>query len=192
MAMHREAVKTPLTAPDVYVGLRDAWQSVWSETPKHESLCVLLAQWALETGRGKSCFNYNLGNVKSREGDGYDFTFFSTTENLPLEAAQRWLDSGDRRVRILSKGTAVACILFLPDHPGCRFRSFSTLAEGGIDYLKLLHSRFSAAWPAVLLGDARCFARELKRARYYTADEQPYGDALASLAAEFAKAQTHC
>ena len=45
-----------------------------------DALAVLWAQYALETGRGKSCFNGNLGNIKRVDGDGRDWMWLQTFE----------------------------------------------------------------------------------------------------------------
>jgi len=174
---------TPLTPLEVLEGLRQAWEELWSESPSKRSLQVLLAQWALETGRGRACIHYNLGNVKASAEQ--EHTFFRTTEWLPLKSAEPLLI--DPRVKLLSQNATHAQLRFEPDHPACRFRAFSTLHEGCVEYLKLLRHRFASAWPAVLAGDAAQFAQLLKQARYYTVDEKPYREALVSLCTEFGR-----
>ena len=47
-------------------------------------------------------------------------------------------------------------------HPACRFRVFSSLTLGAVDYLTLLRKRFHLAWPAVLSGDPVGFVHALK------------------------------
>lgn len=183
MAQKVNAMITPVTAEDLADAFRAAWRELWNSELKSESLCVLLAQWALETGRGKKCFNYNLGNVKSVPGDGFDYTFFRCGETLAEKAAAKYL--GDSRVSVVSRSGGLVNLIFEPEHPVCRFRAFSTLADGTRAYLSLLRGRFSSAWPAVLEGDPRQFAHLLKLARYYTADEASYARSLESLFQEF-------
>jgi hypothetical protein len=66
------AEKTPSTPQQVFEALACAWRKQLGKEPKRESLLVLLAQWAFETGRGKSQWNFNLGNSKGKPdgGDG--------------------------------------------------------------------------------------------------------------------------
>ena len=153
---------TPCAVADVGLALYVAWRELFGEEPGRGSLLVLLAQWALETGRGKACHCYNLGNAKSVDGDGYDYTFFRCNEVIGGRVV--WFD---------------------PPHPACRFRAFETLEAGAADYLALLHRRFASAWPAVLAGDPADFAHRLKAARYYTANEAAYAAGLTSLFCEF-------
>ncbi len=98
---------------------------------------------------------WNIGNAKSREGDGYNWTNFRCWE--VIKDRKTWFD---------------------PPHPQTRFRAFDTLEEGAVDYLKMLHERFFLSWPAVESGDPKEFAHLLKRQGYYTADEGEYASAL--------------
>jgi hypothetical protein len=143
---------TRVTPAQLLAALARAWRVVFVGTePKRESLLVLLAQWALETGEGSAMHAFNLGNVKSIEGDGRDFCAFPCWE---MERGQK--------------------VWYRPPHPATRFRAYRSLDEGAIDYLKLLSKRFARAWPAVLAGDPEAFAHELKLSHYYTADESAY------------------
>lgn len=191
------ARRTPATAQEVFSALGRAWRSRFSEEAKKESLLVLLAQWALETGRGKSMWNYNIGNVKGRPdgSDGRSWTFFACNEILSVRAANamvakaglRETGTGEKDAVITSTKDGMATVWFYPNHPACCFRAFRTLDEGAVDYLELLHRRFASAWPAVLAGDPVQFARLLKAARYYTADENHYARGLSSIYAEYFK-----
>ena len=164
MSSPRELPDTLTHATPAEVGraLVRAWRALEGRDPDRRSIVVLLAQGALETGRWKSMHCWNLGNVKSVDGDGRSWTFFRCNEVLGGRVV--WFD---------------------PPHPACRFRAFDTLDEGALDYLALLRRRYVSAWPAVLVGDPVAFVRALKRARYFTADEEPYVRAVASLFAEF-------
>jgi len=191
------ARRTPATAQEVFSALGRAWRGRFGEEAKRESLLVLLAQWALETGRGKSMWNYNLGNVKGKPGggDGRSWTFFACNEILSVAAANamvakaglRETGTGEKDAVITSTKDGMATVWFYPNHPACCFRAFRTLDEGAVDYLELLHRRFASAWPAVLAGDPVQFARLLKAARYYTADENHYARGLSSIYAEYLK-----
>jgi hypothetical protein len=156
-----EDKRTPVTEGEVYTALGGAWQTEFGSAAPRSSLLVLLSQWALETGRGHSMHCFNLGNVKSRQQTG-DWCFFRCNEVINGKIV--WFD---------------------PDDPACCFRAFNTLADGALDYLHTLRSRFSAAWPAVLNGDPAGFSHLLKLSRYYTADEHQYTQTLVSLFSEF-------
>lgn len=124
------------------------------------SLLTLLAQWALETGSGRSMHLFNAGNIKGKPGggDGRSWTFFRCNEII--NGKEVWFD---------------------PPHPACCFRAYDTLDEGVADYLATMRKRFASAWPAVEAGDPARFAHLLKVARYYTASEAGYTSALVAL-----------
>jgi hypothetical protein len=142
---------TKASATDMYAALAAAWEEMFDSEPKRESLLLLLAHWDLETGAGTSMHCWNVGNSKSVEGDGYDWTHFRCWEKI-----------GNKKV------------WFDPPHPQTRFRAFHTLQDGVSDYLKMLNKRFHMSWSAVQAGDPEAFARLLKKQRYYTADENEY------------------
>jgi hypothetical protein len=146
-------VRQTVIAPgDLYKALCHAWSVAVQDTQcTRDSLLVLLAQSALETGFWHSCWNYNLGNVKAVSGDGYDFYQIRCNEIVGGKVV--WIS---------------------PPDPGCSFRSYDTLDEGALSYLMLLRDRFRPAWPAVLEGDPVGFCHLLKLAHYYTADEGLY------------------
>jgi len=151
------AQRIQVTPEDMFVALGTAWQHYFNSDANASQLCLLLAQWALETGSGAAMWNYNIGNVKSREGDGRDYTYFSCFE---IEKGQK--------------------VWYHPDDPTCRFRAFKTLALGAADYLDLLVNRFGDndpekdAWGAVGKADPVAFCHALKLKGYYTADEGQY------------------
>lgn len=154
---------TPVTPNEVFLALQGAWQKELHETPHRTSLLVLLSQWALETGRGRSMHCYNLGNVKSG-GQSGDWCFFRCNEIIKGKVV--WFD---------------------PDAPECRFRAFATLDDGALDYLRTLYQRFKRAWPAVQAGDPAAFSHSLRLQNYYTADEGQYTRTLVSLFNEFSR-----
>jgi hypothetical protein len=156
-------VLTPVTPKQVLDSLGNAWHELFAAEAHRTSLLVLLAQWALETGRGHSMHCFNLGNVKSN-GQAGDWCFFRCNEIINGKVV--WFD---------------------PDDAGCRFRAFKTLDEGALDYMKTLHQRFQKAWPADEAGDPAAFAHLLRMQNYYTADEGLYTRSLVSLFDEFSR-----
>ncbi len=154
-------VLTPVTPNEVFGALQSAWQRQFGALPQRSSLLVLLAQWALETGRGKSMHCFNLGNVKSG-GQAGDWCFFRCNEIIKGKVV--WFD---------------------PDDAACRFRAFKTLEDGARDYLQTLHNRFTKAWPAVLEGAPADFSHLLRKQNYYTANEAQYTGTLVALFKEF-------
>lgn len=148
--------QTLCTPHDLYSSLHQAWlQCCQDSTPTRNGLLVLLAHWALETGFGHSCWNWNLGNYKHVLGDGHDY--YQVRCNEIIGGQTVWLD---------------------PPNPGCSFIAFEDLATGASHYLTALRGTFRAAWPAVCAGDPAQFCHLLKIARYYTADEAVYASGV--------------
>lgn len=175
------AMRTPASPAEVYAALTSAWRAQLSESPKRQSIIVLLAQWAHETGVGKSIWCWNLGNVKTKPNGAHHWTFFPCGEEVKLSQAQKMIS--DVRVTIVkrytnSSGVQMASIKIVPTHPACCFRAFHTLDDGAADFLELLHKRFRKAWPAVLAGDPAQFSKLLRESHYYTASEASYTKAL--------------
>lgn len=152
---------TPCSPSELARGLTWAWIARFDSPPEPRQLAVLLAQWALETGRGRSCHCWNFGNVKHADGDGRCWTFFRCNE--VIDGREVWFD---------------------PPHPACCFRAFSTLREGAVEYLDFLARHYRPAWPFVLAGDPAGFVHALKTAHYFTANETTYRNAVVSLYAE--------
>lgn len=159
---------TPCSAQALGVELAWAWFKRFGTAPEPKQVCILLAQWALETGRGRFCHCWNIGNAKSTMRDGRSWTFYRCNEII--NGREVW---------------------FNPPDPGCCFRAYETLREGAADYLDTIARRYKAAWPAVLNGDPAGFVHELKRLNYFTANENAYRNSVVSLFCEFLPTITH-
>ena len=141
-----EAVVTPVKTAEVIAALWHAWRSYWGTSPpKRESIQLLAAQWALETGWGKSCMCYNLGNVRGSTTDGCCWQFYKCNELLPIDQATRLVQVGRGLVYITSEVGDKVWTWFVPDHPGSRFRAFESLEAGALDYMTIMMRRFSAS-----------------------------------------------
>ena len=163
-------VLTHATPSEMFAAMDAAWDALGLPSKSTTALLVLLSQWALETGRGASMHCWNVGNIKGKTNgsDGYDWVFFRCDEII--NGVRRWYD---------------------PPASECCFRAYPALVDGVRNYLSLLRTRFASAWPAVLSGDPRKFAQELKDDDYYTAPESSYENNLASLFREFSASIPH-
>ena len=148
---------TPCVSSQMLHALAFAWERLFNEIPSKESLCILLSQWAHETGRGKYCHNWNVGNYKHVEGDGRDYSYFICNE--VIKGKEVWYHPNVESER-----------------PYCCFRAYKTIEAGVVDYMASLNKRFKKAWPAVLAGDPADFAHQLKLQGYYTSSEDDYID----------------
>lgn len=171
---------TSVTSEEMFQALGKAWVRLFEAPPTKESLCLLVGQSAFETGWWKYMHNFNIGNVKSRVGDGCDYTYFRCWEILsPIQAAIYAKDEAVEVEEGLSLEGKVKA-WFAPDHPVCRFRAYESLDLAAVDFLNKLTDRFSDpvpeknAWAAVLRGDAVSFCHALKLKGYYTGSEEIY------------------
>ena len=184
-----DAVKTPLTAQDVYAALGLAWRRYFSSEPVHQGLLVLIAQWAFENAWGKACFNWNLGN--QRLSDGL-FCLRNCGEDLPpaMAAKLHATDPGHITVgpeHINSNGATVCSCTFTPPNQMCRFSAYPSAEDGAYAYFRMMVKRFSGAWPSVLHGDPVGFVHACKVAGYFTGDEAAYSAGVRSIFADLAR-----
>lgn len=155
---------TPLSEMDAGHGLNEAWKQLYGSYPSINSLALVWAQSALETGRWKSIHNFNWGNIKRSNDE--DYCMYRCNEKIN----GKW-------------------VWFDPPHPQTWFRAYSSATEGACDYLSFLSKRprYQKAWEAIEKGNVYNFGHELHQAGYYTADEQQYTHGLVSLTEEFKK-----
>lgn len=147
---------TPATKDEIYAALAHAAPEL-----NRASLLVLLSQYCLETGAGRSMHRWNLGNFKHVAGDGRQWTMFACSEIIGGKV--QW---------------------FYPPHAQTWFRAYETLEAGAADYVASMRKRFSRAWAFVVSGDVKGFAIGLlgnpntKADDYYTANPVAYTAAL--------------
>ena len=175
--------RTTPTGREVVTALRTTWPQLTEAGARTQA-----SQFMTETGHGKFCFNWNLGNVKS-SADLPHMYLKNVWECLaPSKATQAIAkDGGLARVASLDEikkhgwrgnGTIV---VFDPPHPQCRFRAYASLADGAQKWVEH-HQRIARNNPAYLAllngGKTTEVALALKQAHYYTADEKAYGIAM--------------
>lgn len=151
-------VRTSYKGVELIKGFIDGWIKQFNEIPTRETIGVLYAQNALETGGTVYMWNNNIGNVKF------------------VPSANPANDSGDYmmlgNVWEIVNGKK---IIYQPPHQATWFRAYPTLADGvahHYDFLK--NHRYAKAWTAVVAGKPADFAHLLKLAGYYTAPEADY------------------
>ena len=176
------AVHTQVSLQDARVLLTRAWERALGTTPPPQAVALLVAQWALETGRGAKMMNWNFAGIKA--GESRLHTYYATTERTTPELAAKWC-ARDPRVTPIAGRPGVVRVA--PDAPASRFAAYLDGDDGADAYLKLLHQRYKAAWAELSTGDATAYAKALKSKGYFTADVDEYARALASLAREALK-----
>lgn len=189
--MKVEAVRTPCEPAALGRALFLASVRLLNKPLARPAINVTLAQWAQETGRGRSCFSWNLGNVKATpawQGDYCErYCNELLTEKQAADALSRAGAQADGTPDVILGGAigGLRITNFYPPNPASRFRAFDSLEDGALDYLAILADRFASAWSYLEAGDADGFAYALHRARYFTADPKSYAAGLVSLAREY-------
>ncbi|MCB9589019.1 MAG: glucosaminidase domain-containing protein [Polyangiaceae bacterium] len=150
-----QGARTPLSGGEASRLLSQAWERVHGTPPSAKTLSTLWAQWALETGRGRSMRGYNFGGIKGTAPGGGS-AVLKTHEGY-----------GDHRVAIQS-----------------RFRTYATPEAGAADYVRTLSERYPEATKAAASGDVHGFVAGLRKRGYFTADPNDYSRAIERLSAE--------
>lgn len=154
-------VRTSYTQSQMIKAFVEAWKELYGTVPKKESIGVIWAQNALETGLTKAMWNNNVGNVKY-------FANNSDTESIQYcMLANVWEIINGKKV------------IFQPPSPATWFRSFGSLEKGVVYHFNFLkNNRYKDSWSAVEKGDPALFAHLLKLKGYYTAPESDYVKAM--------------
>lgn len=152
-------IKTQFSHQDLVKSLILVWRKLYGEIPNKKQIGVIFAQWSIETGQGKYCWNNNIGNVK-----------YTPSKNTSEDDNKQYMMLNNVWEIIDGKK-----VIYQPPHAATWFRSFPSLDEGvefHINFLK--NKRYKTAWKAVEEGDPAKFAHLLKESNYYTAPESDY------------------
>jgi hypothetical protein len=133
---------------------------VWPEASKAQA-AILWAQFAVETGAGACCWNWNLGNVKHVKGDGFDY--------MALKGV--WEIVNGQRVEIPATD------------PGAWFRSYPDLDTAMHGHFVFLQKHYAPAWKYVIGTptegpSVESFVHALKVKGYFTAPEDAYRNGM--------------
>ena len=170
------AKKTPVTIEALWNALLVNWEYL-GVNPTRAGVNLYLAHIVSETGL-EHCWNFNIGNKKSKIGDGRCWQFFRCGEEVPLWRAtvlERMLPGHVKAVSkaYMRNGVAMVSVMIEPPHPWTRFQAFESLDEGVIaqhDYLR----RHPNVLSALQTGEPAEYNRMLDTADYYTADPGKY------------------
>jgi len=180
--------RTTPTPRDVVTMLLSAWPQLTNNGAR-----TLTAQFMVETGGGKHCYNWNLGNVKANSPNIPHMYLRNVWECLSQSGADARLAGGRGLVRIATPeeirkrgwrcAAGAVVVVFNPPHPASRFRAYRSLQEGAQRWIGH-HQRIAKANPnyinALSTGNTSAVAKALKAARYYTASESDYARAMAT------------
>lgn len=155
------AERTILTEHDAATALKVGWRSVFGNEPTNNQLALIWSQCALETGRFKSIWCYNFGNIKNTAGHAY----YMIRCDEYINGKHVWLNPPDK---------------------GTWFNYYVNSEEGAEAYIRFLSQKknYAKAWQEVINGDPVAFCHQLKLAHYYTADESLYTKGVVNLCNE--------
>jgi hypothetical protein len=172
---------------EVASALREAWPALTDEGAR-----TLTAQFMAETGNGKYCFDWNLGNVKAGPNEPHMY-LRNVWEVDTVARAESWVARSNGPAHIATPdeikkhgwmcpiGSAV--VVFQPPDPQCRFRAYTSFADGARKWLNY-HRAIAAKDPTFLAsinrGDTAAVAHTLKKAHSYTAAESDYARLIAA------------
>lgn len=140
--------RTPLSEKETAVSLQKSAGIVFGGQISQALLSLLLAQIWTETGAGKNCFNYNVGNITGEfNGDYWPAPWMVLDDN----SSQRY-----RELNALAlKGQAPS-----------KFRAYPNLDSGVIDYCLLLKRRFPTIIAAASEDDSQAMGEAIFSSGY--------------------------
>jgi hypothetical protein len=153
-----------LTTTEAIDAFKKGYTKFMGTEPKRETLALLVAQSALETGWWKAGLHcWNFGNTRCQpdklEDEEY-FTMFKCSEII--------------------KGKE---IFYYPPDPASVFQGFKTCEDGIRHHIKFLtfKDRYRAAWHQIIVGDPEQYVVELFKAGYFTANLELYKKTVISI-----------
>lgn len=145
-----QPIKTIVTEHDIITAIKQSYHSLFNSEISIYTLAILCAQIFLECGRGKICFNYNLGNIKQTKE--HVWTMYRCSEII--NGKEKYFD---------------------PPHPQTHFNAYDSLPQAALEHLKFLNTdRYRLALNAANIGDLEEYVIELKKAGYFTASLAKY------------------
>lgn len=145
---------TPITPAQAAKSMSEGYKRAVGVKPSRKVLGLLLGQWALETGNGKSVHNYNYGNKKATPSDPY-YSYFRCSEII----------NGKE-------------VFFNPPHPACKFTAYRNAEEGAEAFVRLLKGR-KHWWDGLHTGTVEGFIKGLTtKPAYFTASPTKYANAM--------------
>lgn len=161
-------VNTPVTAADALAAVGAAYRSEMGHDPNFsQELPLLMSLVWIETARGKSVQNFNLGNISA--GDSYQGNAWRPPWYEPEDSSER----NYKLHQAMIDGKAPKA-----------FRAYDSLDDGAADFLRQLHRTFPELLSAAADGDPEGFRNAL--AQHYSKDySNTPPDNFRTLAVEF-------
>jgi hypothetical protein len=177
-------VRTAVTGSSLREALRENLTRLTGGEPSEHALTTLVAMSALETGHWKSCWNYNLGNVKASGTWPGNYTCLANVREV-IGGVEKWYsptgETAGKNGPTIGQRYSVP-----PGHPQTRFRAYDGLAEGCTGWCEKLVKGYQAPLEALLAGaDTDTFVAGLKSLSYFTASLENYQALIRALYAQY-------
>lgn len=187
-AVYTEPVRTVFTFEQAEAAMRWALKCQLDADPRDEVVALALAKTALETGRWKSCWNGNWGNIKA--GEKYEGQYTCILLNEVLRRGGRdvvvWFRPEGELVGGPTSPLKGAPIPVPEGHPQTRMRAYANHYDGALSYVEFVAGgMYAKAWQSLLRGDATQYVYDLKAKGYFTADVNIYAKSVDSIFREF-------
>ena len=177
------AKSTPFDSADLVAAIGRDWEGLGLVGAKS-----LVAQHLFETGGGRACFNWNIGNFKSDAAtshfylkDVWECVSRSTAEidmaKSPPQVCREATVAELVKPRIACGGGAVSMIYNPPSYMA-RFRAFVTLDEGTHFWCDYFRKDHPAMIEPMRTGDMPALAHAMKQAGYFSGDEADYANGM--------------
>ena len=171
----------PLLLPDL---LAKAWPGLNADGAR-----LITAQYMGETTGGKSCWNYNLGNMKcSAKGRtshlhqyfAGTWEYWSTSvaaSEVKFNKNARYATAAEITAKVGKESGGKKVVFYKPPDIQCCFLAYKALADAVVEWTDL-YKHMAKQFPDLLgqlnKSDYAAFAKVLKKKGYYTADETKY------------------
>jgi len=162
-----QANQTDVSVQDMIKYIHKGWEVYFNSVPPNkESIWILISYWAIKTNWGSNVYNYNVGNLRSEDNDGYDYMFRPSCMFLNETEAESFKKQNPGKVSITSYKDAKNNVIvwFLPDHKLSRFRAYQNICEGVVDYFCHLARCLSDSWAAIQTADVDAVGEALRGA----------------------------
>jgi len=156
--MRKDLLLTKPTKEEFIHNIIFAFYDLFKTKISKESACLIYAKFALETGYGKNCYNYNLGNIKENNFKNHYVCLHNVWE----------IENGVK-------------VVYQPPHPQTWFRCYENWHDGMKDYLNFIYNNYKPAWEQLMKGEPEQYVRELKKRGYFTGNLQEYILAVCSI-----------
>lgn len=187
-AFEQVTTSTKPSARDVVNMLLSVWPAL-----NQTGARTLTSQFMAETGGGKHCYNWNLGNVKASANEPHMYLRGVWEVYGSPEAAEAASTKAAGKAHVATAEEikkhgwgcppGKAIVVYDPPHSQCRFRAYNNLQEGAQKWLRHhqnIANRDSEYINTLNGGDTAAVAKALKKVGYYTASESDYARGMAN------------